>query len=57
MPKWKGKEVSQKRLFDLKAHAEWRRMCERGKFGFNYFGRPTTIGGNKNSEINNINWF
>ncbi|QIA28627.1 hypothetical protein [Phage f2b1] len=24
MPKWKGKKVSHKRLFDLKSAAEWR---------------------------------
>lgn len=54
MPRWKGKQVTRKRLMDLTANAEWRRMREKDKFGFNYQRSPITIGGNKNSKVNRI---
>jgi hypothetical protein len=54
MPRWKGKKVTNKRLYDLKSNAEFRRVCERSKYGFNYKITPIIIGGNKNSKINYI---
>ena len=53
MAKWKGKKVSRKRLFDLKTHAETKRLYEHFKYGFAY-QRKFTIGGNKNSKSNHI---
>jgi hypothetical protein len=55
MAKWKGKKVSSKKLHDLKANAEYRRICERSKYGFNYQAPPFVIGGKKNSKVNGIN--
>lgn len=57
MARWKGEKVTRKRLYDLKANAEYRRIAERSKYGFNYKKPPYTIGGNKNSKINHINVF
>jgi hypothetical protein len=57
MPSWKGKKVSNKRLFDLKRNVEFRRVCERSKYGFFYNKPPFVIGGKKNSKVNNINLY
>lgn len=56
MPKWKGKKVSARRLFELKRNAEFRRICESTRNVFSYQKLPT-IGGNKNSKVNFINSF
>jgi predicted nucleic-acid-binding Zn-ribbon protein len=55
MAKWKGKNVTRKRFFDLKQNVIWRRICERSKYGFFYEKHHIVIGGKKNSKVNHIN--
>jgi predicted nucleic-acid-binding Zn-ribbon protein len=55
MAKWKGKNVTRKRFFDLKQNVVWRRICERSKYGFFYQKHNIVIGGKKNSKVNHIN--
>lgn len=48
--KWKGKKVSKKRYFDLRANVEFRLVGERYSYGFMHKPKAHKIGGNKNGQ-------